>query len=139
MALPTSAAASTRGRRATKKIWASMFSAYGMDRSNTAPSLTGVLPTNGASTQAANASMPNPPTVHTIRRRTGMRERSAGDRSVRSANRHNREMTGPRMKLDIGLDVVELPDMLHRQRLGRGPLREHPSLLQEDDPFTECR
>src|SRR3954469_11642427 len=106
-----------------------MFSAYGMDRSNTDPSRTGVLPTSGASTQAATASRPNPPSVHTIRCRTGTPEPSAAAPPVRSANRHYSEMTRGRMELDIGLDVVEFPDMLHRQGFLRCPLRQPPSLL----------
>ena len=47
---PTRAAASTRGSRATKKIWASTLSAQGIDVSNARVRLMDVLPTVGAST-----------------------------------------------------------------------------------------
>ena len=56
---PTSPAASTRGRRAMKKIWASRFSAKGRDRSSTARRSIGVDPTSGAPTMAASSRTPN--------------------------------------------------------------------------------
>ncbi len=54
-ALPTSAAASTRGNRATKKICASTFVAHGTDQSNARATLMCVLPMSGATTMAAAA------------------------------------------------------------------------------------
>ena len=54
-AAPTSAAASVRGSRETKKICASVLSANGMLRSNTRRSEIGAEPTIGASRHAAAA------------------------------------------------------------------------------------
>ena len=54
-AAPTRAAASTRGRRATKKICASTLSVHGTDGSKARPRLMAVLPSVGATTIAAAA------------------------------------------------------------------------------------
>ena len=60
-AAPTSAAASTRGNRATKKICASTLAAHGIDQSSACARLMRVLPTSGARTidaaATANAAM----------------------------------------------------------------------------------
>jgi hypothetical protein len=77
-AAPTSAPASTRGRRAMNRIWASTLDAKGSDGSRARRRLIGVLPTSGASTQTTNASTPNPDTVSTRRARIGR----AGARAV---------------------------------------------------------
>ena len=52
---PTSAAASTRGNRATKKTCASTLVAHGCDQSNARVRLIDVLPSSGASRHAASA------------------------------------------------------------------------------------
>ena len=57
-AAPTTAPANIRGKRATKKIWASTLSVKGMDLSNTLDRLMDTLPTSGASRHVANASAP---------------------------------------------------------------------------------
>ena len=106
--LPTSAAASTRGRRATQKIWASMLSAYGSDRSKTVDRWIGVLPTSGAEQarekrdRAKARERPCQPDAN--RRRADDRRRP---RWSCSTERHDRQMTGARMKLHIRFDVIE--------------------------------
>ncbi len=55
---PTRAPASTRGRRATKKICASAFSANGTEASNTRRKSIVVDPTSGARRQVTTAPSP---------------------------------------------------------------------------------
>src|SRR5437773_7467830 len=92
-----------------------------------------VLPTSGASTQAATASAPNPAIVHASRARIDF------GASVSSANRHHRHATGTRMELHVRVDAVETPDVLRRQDVVRGALREHLSLPEQDDAIAERR
>src|SRR4029453_10309034 len=146
-ALPTSAAAITRGRRATKKICASVLLAYGIDRSKTVPRWIRVLPTSGASSSASAASVPNAAMVKARRRRIDVKGSARGElveprarpstgsgRAVlvllRSANRHHRHMARPRVELHVRLDPVQLPDPLGRQNLGSRSLRDHPPFLE---------
>ena len=70
MPLPTTAAATTRGSRATKKTCASTLSAKGIEWLNARDRLSGVLPTTGANTHDAAATAPKPATVQARRRRT---------------------------------------------------------------------
>src|SRR5687768_3670618 len=65
---PTSAPASTRGRRATKKICASVLFSKGTDESNTRARLIDVDPTSGASKHTTTAEAPNTTQVVAIRR-----------------------------------------------------------------------
>src|SRR6185437_16720945 len=90
------AAASTRGRRARKKICASTLSANGVVRLKTWSSEILVLPTSGASRMAPAATAPKPMIVAHSRRR----------RSVCAGNRDHRDMTGARVVADLGVDVV---------------------------------
>jgi hypothetical protein len=71
-AAPTSAPATTRGIRATKKICASTFSLNGMDRSKTRARLIGELPMSGATRQVTIASRPKAVVVFTSRVRIGL-------------------------------------------------------------------
>ena len=68
---PTSAAASTRGSRAMKKICASRLSANGIERSNTRASEMCVDPTTGATTSATSSSALKAATVVTSLVRMG--------------------------------------------------------------------
>src|SRR5512144_1719742 len=110
-ALPTSAAAMTRGSRAMKKICASMLSAYGCELSKTFRRLMLVPPASGASRHAASARIPNPASVHARRLRTVDPRWAPGRDSVLSGKRHYREMPGARVKLDIGVHFVERADV----------------------------
>ena len=70
-AAPTSAPATTRGRRATNRICASVLSVKGIDRSSARAMSMCVVPTSGASRQVRIASAPKPAVDHTRRVRTG--------------------------------------------------------------------
>src|SRR5215218_5662717 len=70
-ALPTQAAASTRGSLATKKICASTLSANAIEGSNTRRRSIGVLPTSGARRHAEAATSPKPATARTSDRLMG--------------------------------------------------------------------
>src|SRR5262245_44964505 len=116
-----------RGRRATKKICASVLSTYGIDRSKTLPRSMWVLPTSGARSRAAAARAPNPASVHASRRRM----------SLRSAKRHHRDMTGTRMELHVRVDAVQLTNAIHGQDLFGRTLGQHAALLQQDQPIAD--
>ena len=79
---PTSAPASVRGRRATKKICASTLSANGIAGSNARRRLIRVDPMSGAITIAATARVPKPASVSRRRRPTrGVMRRSRRPRA----------------------------------------------------------
>ena len=120
-AAPTSAPASVRGRRATKKICASTLSANGIDRSNARRRLIDVDPTSGASTIAASASSPKPMRGG----RDPAPDRHARVPGVYAPQRHDHEVAGAGVRLDLGLDAVERADVAARQHLGRRSGREH--------------
>src|SRR5690349_8219413 len=101
MPAPTSAAATTRGRRAMKKTWASTLSANGIVRLKTRDRWMVVLPTIGASRHAAAVVAPKMARVTASRRRT----------SLRAGKWHHREMTGAWMSGDVGVDAVERADV----------------------------
>ena len=91
-AAPTSAAASTRGTRATKKICASMLSAHGFERLKTSARRIGVLPIVGASSSASAVSRPKPARPEKAGCRSP-RRRSTACTSVLRAKRHHGEVT----------------------------------------------
>ena len=105
-----------------------MLSANGIDRSNTVARWIGVLPTSGASRQRRSASVPKPATVHASRRATteARGDRRRLQRQCDRAMRHHRQMTGARMELHVGVDVVEQPDVVRRVSVVVGrSLRDH--------------
>src|SRR5262249_21956641 len=118
---PTSAAARTRGRRATKNTCASTLSPNGIDRSKTRASEIGVAPTSGAATHTATVSALKAAIVTTIRRR----------KSVGAAKRNHRHVSGAGVHRDLGVDAVERPDILARQHVARRSGGHHPSRLQQ--------
>src|SRR2546428_10597296 len=126
---PTSAAASTRGSRATKNTCASTLSANGIVRLNTRDSEIGVLPTIGATRPHTTVSAPNAATVTTSRRRT----------SVGAGKRHHREVTGARMPHDVCVHAVQRPNAFGVQdALGRA-VREHAPRPQQHELRAERR
>src|SRR5438067_7013635 len=125
--LPTRIAASTRGRRATKKTWASTLSANGMLRSRTRDKWIDVEPTSGAATQITSVSAPKPATVATIRRR----------RSVCARKRHDHRMPRARVIDDLGVDVVERADVRRRQHAPGLAGGDHTARPQHDDRAAE--
>src|SRR5262247_2727743 len=108
MLLPTSAAATTRGSRATKNTCASTLSANGIERSNARPSEIDVLPTSGASRQHAAASTPKPAMVTASRGRIAGAGRAA---STCAGNGYHREMAGARVDGHVRDHAVDLPDV----------------------------
>src|SRR5262249_5006215 len=122
-------AASTRGRRATKKTCASTLSANAIVRSNTRTSEMAVVPTSGASVQTMSATAPNPATVRTMRPRT----------SVGPGKRNHHQAPGACVHLDLHVDAVERSDVLARQHVARRPRGDHPSGLQERQRRAERR
>ena len=134
-ALPTNAAASTRGRRATKKICASTLSAKAIDGSKTRVRLMDVLPTTGASRQAPHASTPNPSMARAARAARARRasSRPPRHRPSRAApapmgERNDDEVTGGLVAAHVGLDVERAPDVVAREHV-RGPSgRERPPI-----------
>src|SRR4051812_7936869 len=128
--LPTSAAARTRGRRATKKIWASALSANGIDRSNTRASEIDVVPMSGAATSAASSSPPKP-AVATIRRpRTCC---TSGPR-----DRRDRQVPRSLVQVDVGLNVVEGANVGGREHVGRWAARQDAAVADEDQTAAQA-
>src|SRR5580765_6547124 len=120
-ALPTSTDARTRGSRATKNTWASTLSAKGIVRSNTRDKWIVVLPMSGAVRQTAMVSAPKPATVASRRRR----------RSLGAAKRYHGQVSGARMRRDVGDDTVQIANVGRRQHgVGRS-LRDDASVLQQ--------
>src|ERR1043166_7268662 len=95
-----------------------------------------VLPTSGASTIATTASAPKTSTVDVNRRRIGEAARGAATISPRPGKWHHRQMTRARMKLHVGVDVVEPSNAVRGQRALRGTLRDDPSFLEHDDSIA---
>src|SRR5204862_1939355 len=127
---PASAAATTRGRRATKNPCASTLSAYGIERSNTRDSRIGVLPTSGANRIDAAIIAPN--TETTIARRPRMeRDGSSRTPDSRARKRHHRQATGARMTHDVGVDAIQRPDRGRIENLLRWSVPEHAPALEE--------
>src|SRR5262245_41400095 len=120
-ALPTSAAAITRGSRATKNTCASTFSANGIERSNARVKLIDVLPTSGAVRHTTNASAPKPAIVSAMRRRT----------SLNTGHRNDGHVTGARVHRDIGVDAVQRAHGVGRQHAIDRSLRQHAAVLQK--------
>src|SRR5438552_6702085 len=128
---PTSAAASTRGSRATKKIWASTLSANGVEPT-TRPRRIDVLPASGANRHAASASTPNAPSVAMRRWRKG----NAACRPAaldRSRNRHHAHVAGPRVELDVGVDAIQRAHVRGRQNVAREAVRQDAAASHRHD------
>ena len=106
-ATPTSAPASVRGSRATKKICASTLSANGMAGSNARRRLMCVEPTSGAITIATSASSPKPVSVIASRPPSGARRHCAGA-GADPAHRDHDQPARRRRAADVGLDAVEI-------------------------------
>src|SRR5947199_667879 len=113
--LPTIAAASTRGRRATKNTWASTLSANGIVRSRTRERRMDVLPTSGARRQTKTVTTPKVAIVANSRRRT----------SVGARNGDHRQMAGTGMNRDVGVHAVQDTNVAAREHLGGLALRDH--------------
>src|SRR3954468_2055336 len=128
--LPTSAAARTRGSRATKKICASRLSAYGRDRSNTALRWIGVPPTSGASSTAPAASAPNARSVQPTRRRI-----AAG--SVTAAKGHNQQPACARVELHVCFDLVERANVVGREDVRGGSLSHDAAPFEQHQLIAE--
>src|SRR2546423_1074357 len=101
-ALPTRAAAITRGSRATKNTCASTLSANGIERSNARTRLIRVLPTSGAVRHATIASAPKAATVPAIRRFTSFNARHRHYRQVMGARVHRHVSVDAKPRADVG-------------------------------------
>ena len=134
---PTSAPASVRGSRATKKICASALSAKGIEGSSARRRLTCVEPTSGARITAARASAPKPRIAvaesAADRPRHGTRVRAA----MRRSRRHD-EVPGCRVPVHIGLDAVQLADAGWREDVVGRAGGEHASVLQQHQRIAEA-
>ena len=116
-ALPTSAAASTRGRRAMKKTCASTLVAQGCDQSKARVRLMDVLPNSGARTHDASATTNAPTDTADHAARCGPRIRRPdldpdSIVTVGSADRHDHQVTGGVVKPHVGVDAVQRRDGL---------------------------
>ncbi len=131
-AAPTSAAASTRGRRATKKICASTFSAQGTEASNARDRLMAVLPSVGARTIAATAVAPKSGSV--VHRRRD----SARGHDARPSDRHHGEMAGGGMDVHVGLHPIQRTEVRARQHLRDGPGGHDPALAQQHEVAADA-
>src|SRR5258706_11781569 len=106
-----------------KKICASTLSANGSDRLKARASEMRVLPTSGASMQTMTSSAPKAPTVMSMRRRM----------SLRSRNRHHRQMFCAGMKGDVRLHAVQRGDIGGRQHLCGLALRQDTAVSNQDE------
>ncbi len=138
-AAPTTAPASTRGMRATKKIWASTLSAKGIDRSNTRDRLI----ERAADERRQETRGDGESAVHRQRhrepRRIGRglgadaRERRLRNRHGVAPDRHDHQVSRRFVKADVGFDVVELPDGERAvEHIARGSLGKHAAGTHED-------
>src|SRR5947207_3948137 len=125
---PTIAPVSTRGIRAMKKICASTLSANGIDRSNARARLMWVLPTSGASRQAATASAPYAETIEARR-----------VLSMDALHGHDRQMSGASVELHVRIDVVQLSNRLAGEHVSRCPRREDAAAAHHDELLTHRR
>ena len=125
---PTSAPASTRGRRATKKICASALSAKGIDESKTRQRLIDVEPMSGA-------------TRHTSDGADAEQEPRDGDSSadvhgcgssVRSGDRNDRQVAGPRIGGDVNVDAVEFSNQRRVEHDVRWASGEHATAVEKN-------
>ena len=108
---PTNAPASVRGSRATKKICASTLSANGMEKSNARRRLIDVEPTSGAEEHRGDRQRAEAASVCA----EPAAERHARD-PIAGAARRGRRPDGPdAVPDDLGLDAVELADVVRRQ------------------------
>ena len=132
---PTSAPASTRGSRATKKICASVLSANGTDESKTRRRLIDVEPTSGARRHTMTAAAPKSSQVD----RDPARDAHARGDSCARAERNHRELSGSRVRGDIDVDAVQLADQRRLEhRRGRAGRQDAP-LMQQHELVAEAR
>src|SRR5262245_51561699 len=110
-----------------KKICASTLSANGTARSKARTSETDVEPSSGATASAAISNPPNADTVRASFRRM--------DVMSHPRNRRDREMTCGGVMADVGIDVVQRPDVRGREHaLGRSPGERPPLPHQQQLP-----
>ena len=125
---PTSAPASVRGSRATKKICASTLSANGMRRIERRAGEIGRSRRAGATRIAPRASTPKHRTVRTRRRRSVTRLCTSG--TVRRSGTTVRR-PAPAWNVNVRLDAVERADPIGGQHLLCRSRGQHFAVLQQ--------
>ena len=96
------------------------------------------MPTSGASRMAPAASAPKP----SERRRQATRERrrhAHGRRASARRTGHDDDAPGSRMARDVGLHVVQQPDVVRREHLVGRVRGQHAAVLQQHQRPAEAR